>query len=151
MYHLLWNQSCMKLLLALKYCRIYFISLIILRKFLQQICRPSLKVTLIRYKKDYPKLNEGRILTCKRIDSTPQNLWALRFMHPTHITKANLSKCEDWHSVGVGPSLNFQNRAELEPRPFEPELSSSLKFLKIFEPQPSEQGFRPTAYSWARA
>ena len=111
MYHLLWNQSCMKLLLALKYCRIYFISLIILRKFLQQICRPSLKVTLIRYKKrDHPKLNEGRILTAREKDSTPpKNLLALRFMHPTHLTKANLSKCEDWHGY-VCVHNNFQKK-----------------------------------------
>ena len=30
--------------------------------------------------------------------------------------------------VGVGPSINFQNRAELEPRPFEPEPSLEPAF-----------------------
>ena len=39
--------------------------------------------------------------------------------------------------VGVGPSLNFQNRAELEPRPVEPEPSLELIFEKNFEPEPS--------------
>ena len=38
------------------------------------------------------------------------------------------------YTVGVGPSLNFQNRAELEPRPLEPEPSFEPKPLDFFEP-----------------
>ena len=53
--------------------------------------------------------------------------------------------------LGVGLSLNFQNQAELEHRPFKPEPSSSLNLSMIFDPQLSKQIFRPTAYRWAQA
>ena len=57
----------------------------------------------------------------------------------------------------MGPSLNFQNRAELEPRPVEPEPSLELIFEKNFEPEPSfepkylEPSPSPSISSRARA
>ena len=46
---------------------------------------------------------------------------------------ANLSHFSE-SEVGMGPSLNFQNRAELEPRPVKPEPSLEPRFEKILEP-----------------
>ena len=74
-----------------------------------------------------------------------------------HRKRPLLQKMRPCSALGVGPSLNFQTRAELEPRPVEPEPSLELIFEKNFEPEPSfepkylEPSPSPSISSRARA